>query len=277
MTVESAKLVSFNRTSGLNIRQPVRAFASRDPVGYGAGLNFHQYVSSGPLTMIDALGFYDYPPIDNPGEGVDLSEPDWQVEFIDPEIDVWPHNEEVCDGWLCMLLAAHARNDMIVLGPQVMELAAQKIADHIEGKYARFYSPQCSGDDGYSLQWFEFKENVDFRSKPVGGTTAGGAVIGLSDPLSLDLVLGNANVRCRGALIRDVDCCACSATIYMRVHCQVVDTFDFSPQPNRSPIYNRLARLWEILYGGKLAKPSVFGEKDFSRQTPATPTGCERH
>jgi hypothetical protein len=209
-----------------------------------------------------------------PGE-----EPDWQYPiWEDPddyEIEQNFHDIYDCDSWECILAKAFLGADGIRLGTATMKRVAGKLKDFIKDVHVP--TPNCSGgrDDGVHVIPIEFSQVVDYRIEPIGGTTLPGVPIGVGDPQSLDLILGNAKTTCRGFLVYDMDCCTCDGQGKIEMKCQVTDVFDFSPGPNRSPIYNYWARLWQQTMGGRLSEPKLYGQVEFNDSFKMKASGCD--
>jgi len=57
--------------------------------------------------------------------------------------------------------------------------------------------------------------------------------------------------------------------------CQVTVVFDFSQGPNRSPICNYWARLWQQTMGGRLSEPKLYGQVEFNDSFEMRASVCD--
>lgn len=182
-----------------------------------------------------------------------------------------------CNTWHCMLLAAAANANLIVLGTPILDRMQPKLIELVRDSNPDFLSsPACPDAQGHTVKPFEFKKQIDFRVAPIFGTTIHGVLIGLGDPYSLDNILGRTTVTCRGLMWQKANCCECKGTIGFDMSCETTDTFDFRPSPKKGPLYNLLAAIWERDMGDKMGRPDIFGQDKISWRQNVELSGCEK-
>lgn len=172
-----------------------------------------------------------------------------------------------------MLRAAVGRSQGIRLVGPVVDRISRRVAAEISWWRPRVGCPDTRDSKFHII---DHRRIIDFRTPTGCGSHIGGAIDGLDDPLSLNIVLGRATVRCNGAYLIEVDCCRCVRYGFFVAKCHVHDWFDFIPGERRSTIYNFCAGIWDFHTRPFLERPRVSTYFDVLGAIPEEKIiGCE--